>query len=296
LSTATDIQSKQEPMPLKRLLEKSADRLAAVLPKHLTSERFIQVVSTLVYRTPKLQECVPTTILTAVLEACELGLDLSPRLGEAYLIPRWNNKAKCLECQFQPGYQGLVKLARQSGAVTYISSRLVHDGDEFSLEFTPDLAFHHRPRLGQARGAVVHVYAVAKLTTGEHLIEVMTVDEIEAIRKRSQSPDSGPWATDWGEMARKTVLRRLCKSLPRSAELARALDADYAEYDQEGTRSPATVVTSHHQRQLPGESRTSALARRLTATEEEPVYQEGTAGMIVTEDEETEEREPGSDG
>ena len=72
------------------------------------------------------------------------------------------------------------------------------------------------------------MYAVAHLKDGGVQAEVMTLADINAIRKRSRSGDSGPWVTDFGEMARKTVIKRLCKSLPISVELATALEADSA--------------------------------------------------------------------
>jgi recombination protein RecT len=238
---------------VKAMLTAAADRLQAVLPKHLTPERMAQVVSTMVYRTPKLAECSPHSIVAAVFQAAELGLDLSTAMGEAYLIPRWNSKARCNECTFLPGYKGLVKLARQSGEVASIQSRLVREGDDFRLAYTPDVDFWHEPMVG-SQAPVVSVYAYAKLSNGERLIEIMSRDEIEAIRARSQSRDAGPWVTDWCEMAKKTVLRRLCKVLPRSIELAQAIEADEAEY-----RTDDRVEVR------PAGSRAAALADRLGA-------------------------------
>jgi recombination protein RecT len=70
------------------------------------------------------------------------------------------------------------------------------------------------------------VYAEAKLTSGEVQTAVLTKDEVEGIRKRSRAGASGPWATDWSEMAKKTAIRRLSKLLPLSVEIAEAMDKD----------------------------------------------------------------------
>jgi recombinational DNA repair protein RecT len=101
---------------------------------------------------------------------------------------------------------------------------------------------------------VTHAYAVAKLATGEHLIEVMDAEELEAIHRRSegyknslkyQEEEKGPWVTDRGEMMKKSALKRLAKSLPMSPELADAIDIDNADYTDEplparvGARLPA---------------------------------------------------------
>lgn len=235
------------------LLEQARDRLDAALPRHLTPERVLQVVQTLYFRTPKLQECPPESIVMAVMQASELGLDLSPVMGEAYLIPRWNSKARVLECQFEPGYKGLVKLARQSGDVGSIRAELVREDDPFVYRYTPDLELHHQPIVG-SEAPVIAVYAVAKLGNGERLAAVLSAAEVEAIRGRSKSGDSGPWVTDWGEMAKKTAVKRLCKMLPRSLELATAIDADDASYRAE----PVEVVARQ-----PGQSKTAALAESI---------------------------------
>ena len=249
---------------IKDLLASQQDRLRAVLPKHLSPERVSQIVALMVHQNPSLQKCSPLTILSSVIEACELGLEFGA-LKEAWLIPYGN------ECQMQPSYQGLLKLARQSGEIAYIHSRLVHQQDVFRVNFTPDLEFVHSPAFGGNRGPVTHIYAVAKLRSGEHIIEVMTADEVEAVRKRSRAGKSGPWVTDWNEMARKTVLKRLTKALPRSTELARAIEADDRQYEHEAGAS-VTVVSSPPA----GLSRSERLAAQLagpTADEPEPTIE-----------------------
>ena len=71
-------------------------------------------------------------------------------------------------------------------------------------------------------------YAVARLKDGGYQFEVMSRAEIEQVRKKSKAGSSGPWVEHWDEMAKKTVLRRLCKLLPSSIELARAVAMDEA--------------------------------------------------------------------
>jgi recombination protein RecT len=249
-------QSRPQPMTkeLSGFLEGQSERIAKALPKHLTPERLIQVVTQIVHRSEKLQRCHPSSILAAVIQASTLGLDLAPVMGEAYLIPRYNKESKAEECHFQVGYRGLAKLARNSGGVAYVKAMLVHERDAFSYRYTPDLEFCHVPHLGTGRGGVTHAYAVAKLATGEHLIEVMDAEELEAIHRRSegyknslkyQEEEKGPWVTDRGEMMKKSALKRLAKSLPMSPELADAIDIDNADYTDEplparvGARLPA---------------------------------------------------------
>jgi phage RecT family recombinase len=204
-------------------------------------------VANIVYRTPRLQQCDAFSIMSSVQQSSALGLDLMPTMGEAYLVPVWNKHLNRdengrekggYECQFRPGYRGLAKLARNTG-VLYVRSVLVRNADVFIHEYDPDLVFRHVPHRGKDRGEVTDVYAVAKLPSGDHMIEVMNTDEIEAIHRRSENylysqrenkAEFGPWVSDWGEMARKTTVKRLCKSLPMSPELAEAIEADNRDY------------------------------------------------------------------
>jgi recombinational DNA repair protein RecT len=136
------------------------------------------------------------------------------------------------------------------------------------------LRFVHRPHFGADSGPATHVYGRARLRSGDWLIEVMTAAEVEAIRGRSQAADSGPWVTDWNEMAKKTVIKRLCKALPRSTELAEAIDADNADYALEAPSRarPAGRALGN-----------AGVLAALGAPDEEPAFAEGTSGQITTE-------------
>ena len=52
----------------------------------------------------------------------------------------------------------------------------------------------------------------------------MTRLEIDGIRKRSKSPDKGPWQTDFNEMSKKTVVHRASKVWPLDASFKEALE------------------------------------------------------------------------
>ena len=93
------------------------------------------------------------------------------------------------------------------------------------------------------------------LTSGEHLFEWMAKEDVDAIRNRARAGGGGPWATDWAEMARKTVLRRAAKYLPRSVSMADALElADKAEaplYQPERVKVEAAPVAIGGARMVP---------------------------------------------
>lgn len=203
---------------LKETLEKCSPDFQVVLPAHWTPQRFASTVMTAVAKNPKILECSMPSVILAVKQAAELGLDpTGGALGQGYLIP-YSNKGK-MELQFMPGYRGLIDLARRSGDVLDISARLVYEGDVFEVEYGATESIRHVPKF-ETEGAenVTFGYAVATMAGGVKHIEVMTRKQINAIRQRSRSKDNGPWVTDTCEMMRKTLVRRIIKSLALSSE------------------------------------------------------------------------------
>jgi recombination protein RecT len=210
------------------LLEKNKAQIAMALPRHMTADRMLRVAMTAVQRTPKLLECTPNSLFGAVVQASQLGLEPDGALGHAYLIPYWNGKKKCFEVQFMPGYKGLLDLARRSREISTIEARVVHANDAFRYRFGLSPILEHTPITTGESGSATHVYAVVHLKDGGAQFDVMSREDVEKIRARAQAKDSGPWVTDWDEMAKKTILRRLCKLLPSSIELQRAVALDEA--------------------------------------------------------------------
>jgi recombinational DNA repair protein RecT len=72
----------------------------------------------------------------------------------------------------------------------------------------------------------VAAYAVARLKGGGYQFDVMTREDVDKIRAGSKAKDDGPWASHYAEMARKTVLKRLCKYLPQAVEAQDAASLD----------------------------------------------------------------------
>lgn len=212
---------------LKTLFDKARPAIEAVVPRHLTGEKILKITLSAASRTPDLLKCTPQSILLAVMQSAALGLEPNTPLGHAYLIPYRNGDK--FECQFIPGYKGLIKLAIQSGDVASVWTRVVHQGDHFEVLQGTEERLVHRPVLGrddsQAAVTMLCVYAVAKMKDGSVIFEVMTKAQVDAIRSRSRASKGGPWVTDYEEMARKTAVRRLAKYLPLSPELAQALRA-----------------------------------------------------------------------
>lgn len=202
------------------------------LPSHMASmaQRFTKIVVTAASKNPAILECTRESVLISVMTAAELGLEPGGALGEGYLVPYSVKGVKT--CQFIPGYRGLISLARRSGQIVSIEAHLVREGDEFDCEFGLEPKLVHKPCMTNAiPGEIKAAYAVAKIVGGGIQYEMMLKSEIDAIRKRSRAGDFGPWVSDYGEMARKTVIRRLFKYLPVSVEMARAMEIDDEDHN-----------------------------------------------------------------
>ncbi len=207
-----------------QLFESRKASIAAVMPKHLTPERLLKIALSCTARTPTLLACTPSSLLLAVMQSAELGLEAGGLLGEAYLVP-YKDEAKLII-----GYRGLIKLARQSGQLSSLEAYVVRKQDTFAIEFGLEPRLVHMPYLqGVPKDEdIVAVYAIARFKDGARQVDVMTRAEVDSIRDRSKAGKDGPWVTDFAEMAKKTVVKRLAKYLPLSPELVRAIEHEAA--------------------------------------------------------------------
>ncbi|MEK5439361.1 MULTISPECIES: recombination protein RecT [Paenibacillus] len=205
------------------LFEQMKPAIAQAIPKHLTPDRLLRIATTSIRTNPKLKVCSPESLLGAVMQCAQLGLEPSI-LGHAYLIPYKNKGVD--ECQFQIGYKGLIELARRTGQISSIMAQAVHQNDEFEYEYGINEKLKHVPADGD-RGAVVKYYSYAKFKDGGYSFMVMSRQDIVIHRdKFSKAKNFGPWVDHFDEMAKKTVLKSLMKYMPISVEFQRAVDQD----------------------------------------------------------------------
>lgn len=210
--------------------------LAAALPAHMPPERFIRVVMTAVQNDTKLQRCTRTSLFNAAMKAAQDGLLPDKREGA---IVSYKDQA-----QWMPMVLGLRKKARNSGVLADWQAHVVHEGDEFDYQLGDEPFIYHKPQLFGGRDRpVVAAYSVATFKDGTKSREVMTIDEIEDVRKRYARSKDGPWSDPiaYPEMCRKTVARLHAKSLPMSSDLDDLVRRDDELYDfkkEEGQIEP----------------------------------------------------------
>jgi phage RecT family recombinase len=209
--------TKADPKPptLRAQLMRHADKLEAF---GVRPEAFIEAAMMATVKVPDLLKCSTESILLALRQAAQTGLDVG---RTCHLVPFGP------VATFVPDYKGLIELACATGKVVSIRVRCVYEGEDFFYSETmtgPDL--RHVPKMNGNGGAIVGAYAIADLRFNRYKVEFMNADEIEAIRKKSRSWAKGD-LPDW--YARKTVVRRLCKTLPSNAKLQHALRYDDTE-------------------------------------------------------------------
>lgn len=248
---STELQTtQQQPAVVQWLASPSTlAQLRSALPSHFPAERMARLALTAFRTNRGLQNCTPSSIMASIMSAAQLGLEPHVQ-GQCYLVPHGN------ECTLIVGYQGLLDLIRRSGQVKSLAARIVYASDDFSVSYHQTPPFAHNPNLRRPdNDAIVGVYCHAILTSDEHVFEWMTTSDVNAIRNRARAGKSGPWATDWAEMARKTCLKRAAKYLPKSVSLADALEiADRAEapaYVDATQQAPVTVTKAAHAAQIP---------------------------------------------
>ena len=162
----------------------------------------------------------PKSLMKAIMNIALTGISLNPVQKHAYLVPRGGNV--CLDFS----YRGLSQLAIDAGAVLDINTQIVYERDFFDYQQGTTPSITHKPAWGD-RGSIEGVYSAALLQGGTYHIESMSLSEIEAIKRRAPSGNKGPWVTDFGEMARKTVIKRLFKYLPIPSEVMAAVQIDH---------------------------------------------------------------------
>lgn len=213
---------------LRQLLEQNSAAIGTSLPSGMSTERFTRLLLTAANTNPDLFSCDPRSFLAAGVACAQLGLEPNDARGLAYLVP-FSDRRRGRVVNLIIGYRGLIDLARRSGMVSSIYAFPVFEGDrfQFRLGIDPDIVHVPAEDSDENPEKLTHVYAVAKVA-GDPQFVVLTRKQIERARAQSAGAKSAssPWSSHFVEMALKTALRRLCKLLPQTVEVAQAVDSD----------------------------------------------------------------------
>jgi recombination protein RecT len=224
---------------LKRALTLYQGRFAELLPKHVTPERVVTLALIAATKTPELYRCSKESIVLSIMRIASWGLEIGTT---AHLVPFKDSKSGQFLCTPIPDYRGVCEMLLRphhgQRHVRDIFARCVYEGEHFRVRFGSDESIEHEPTFGAPTRKVTHVYAIAKLPHNRWTFEVLSREEVEAIRQRSRSKDSPAWKDHWPEMAKKTAIKRLSKRLPMYGVPTHAQLADAFETDDDVDDSP----------------------------------------------------------
>lgn len=166
----------------------------------------------------------PQSLKNAIVNLAAIGLTLNKALSYAYLVPR--DGVICLDVS----YKGLVKLATDTGSIKWAKAELVRTTDNFIYNGVSTVPRHEvlHPFNLNKRGQIIGVYCIAKTRDNDYMIDIMSIDEINEVKDSSKAKNSpySPWIKFYGEMAKKTIIKRASKSWTKTerAYLDTAID------------------------------------------------------------------------
>lgn len=230
------------------------DKLKDVVPSHMKPESFVRVVINQLNLNPKLGLCTPASFVGSILSLAAIGLE--PDGYRAHLIPYGSI------CKYQLDYKGIVELVMRSGQVSHVSADVVRDGDVFQwskgrlIDHVPWVARRDKDK-PKDPGPVFLVYALACFKDGSERAELMSEEDVLAIRDGSEGWKAFkdgkiqdiPWNPEFPqkafEMYKKTVFKRLSKWLPLSSDVKRVMDnEDRLEYGHSSVETRTVTVAS----------------------------------------------------
>lgn len=168
-----------------------------------------------------LQQCDPKLVVMEALKAAVLKLPVNKSLGFAYIIPY-----KAIPV-FQLGYKGYIQMAMRTGQYKFINADIVYEGEIREVnKLTGEVDFRGEKKSDK----IVGYFAYIELLNGFSKTLYMTKDRVTQHGKRYSKTfnlSTSSWATNFDEMALKTVIRNLLSHYGfLSVEMMTALDND----------------------------------------------------------------------
>lgn len=201
------------------------ERFQTALPDNMKGERFARIALNTFLKDPKLQKCTVDSFIKCLLDCAAFGLYPDGRL--VHFIPFGD------KCTMIIDYKGFVQLILGNGLVSRVHADVICEGDTF--EFNLGSIHVHQWDVTKPRDFKnwTAVYALVDFREGGQKAEIMTRDEVLAIRNSSHGYKSAiqykkghPWIDNESEMAKKTAVRRLVKWVPLTPEVIAAIEAD----------------------------------------------------------------------
>lgn len=158
---------------------------------------------------PILETCSQVSIANSLMDMATMGLNVQKKQG--YFIAYGG------KCQFQKSYLGNITIARRYGLKS-ISSEIIYDGDDFVYTIEDGkkvFARHEQNIMNIDTSKIKGAYAVATMSDGSKILEVMNINQIKQSWQQGYGykEKGGTHEKFADQMAKKTVINRLCKMI-----------------------------------------------------------------------------------
>ncbi len=176
---------------------------------------------------PALEVCTPNSVANAMLKMVTLGLN--PVKKQCYFLV-YGNKLEC-----QPSYQGSIATAKRFG-LKAMHANIIYKGDQFEYSITPEgrtVVSKHIQTLESLTKEILGVYAVANMEDGSIDTTIMIMEDIKKAWNQGPMNGNSPAHKNFpGEMSKKTVINRACKTIINSSDDAGLYDDDEPKVSQ----------------------------------------------------------------
>ena len=201
-------------------LEKMADKFTEALPRQMDVNKFISVAKLTLNKNPKLLQADKTSLMQTFMKAAQDGLYLDGR--EAAAVQYGN------QVNYLPMVEGVIKLMHNSGLIKTISAEVVYENDCFEYELGSNPHVKHIPLLVGNRGNRICVYCYVQTANDGEYIEIMNMDDLDKCKQQAKGASSphSPWVKWFDQMAKKTVIHRIAKRLPKNDAISSVVRID----------------------------------------------------------------------
>lgn len=197
-------------------------QIDSLLPADIAVAQFRAALWLTLTRGWGLEDCEPKSVVDCVIKSATYGM-LPGR--DCHFLPfRDKRRGNKRQATFVPNYFGIIRSLDRTGKVAKAFAHPVFSTDHFEVDYLADV-FEHKPTRGK-QGQLICFYGCIVLKDGTKHVEVLTLDEIDAVKRRAPSHDEGPWVTDYLMMARKTALKRVAKYVQLTPEMTTLLDEE----------------------------------------------------------------------
>ncbi len=188
------------------------------IPEGFNQTRFIQNCITVVRDTKDIEKCKPESIALTLMRGAYLGLDFFNKT--CWAIPYNKNvgtQQKAVwekQLQFQTSYTGDILLAKKysPNKVRDVYAKVVKEGDILDISIEDGKQRLNFKPLPFNDGKIIGAFAVVYYADGAMIYDTMSVKDIEVIRTQySKAPNSKAWQHSFEEMAKKVIIKRVCK-------------------------------------------------------------------------------------